>query len=145
MIHLFAIAQYVQTHVLSIVLALVVSYVIGFSWHGPIFGKLWMAYNNMTPPKKEDMKFSVMLPGLGANFVLVIVQSAVLGRTFQIVSLANVGQALLIATVLWLPFTGLTIVNSYAWEGKKLGHMALDAGFYLVSLWATAAVLYYTL
>ena len=145
MIHLIAIAQYVQTHVPSIIIALLVSYAIGFAWHGPIFGKQWMAYNKMTPPKKEDMKFSMMLPGLGANFILVIVQSAVLGRTFQIVSLTNIGQALLIATILWLPFTGLTIINSYAWEGKKPGHMCLDAAYYLVSIWATAAVLYVTL
>jgi hypothetical protein len=145
MIHLLAIAGYVQTHVHSIIIALLVSYAIGFAWHGPVFGKLWMSYNKMTAPKKEDMKFSMMLPGLGANLVLVVVQSAVLGRTFQIVSLANIGQALLIATVLWLPFTGLTIINSYAWEGKKIGHMCLDAGYYLVSIWATAAVLYSTL
>jgi hypothetical protein len=145
MIHLIAIASYVQTHLLSILLAILVSYVIGFTWHGPLFGKLWMSYNNITPPKKGDMKFSMMLPGLIANFVLVFTQSAVLGRTFQIVSLSSVGQALLIATILWLPFTGLTIVNSYAWQGKKAGHMALDAAFYLVSLWAVAAVLFYTL
>ncbi len=145
MIHLLAVGQYVQTHVLSIVLALVVSYVIGFLWHGPLFGKQWMKYNKMTPPKKEDMKFSMMLPGLTANFVQVVVQSAVLGRTLQIVQLDNISHALIIATILWLPFTGLTIVNSYAWEGKKVGHMALDAGYYLVSIWAIAAVLYWTL
>lgn len=145
MIHLLAIAQYVQTHIPSIIIALLVSYAIGFAWHGPVFGKLWMQYNKMTPPKKEDFKFSMMCPGLTANLVLVIVQCAMLGRTFQIVQLNHVGHALLIATVLWLPFTGLTIVNSYAWEGKKIGHMALDAAYYLVSIWATAAVLYATL
>ncbi len=145
MVHLIAIAGYMQTHVLSIVLALLVSYAIGFAWHGPIFGKLWMSYNNMKAPKQEDMKFSMMLPGLSANFVLVVLQSAVLGRTFQILNLPTIDQALLIATVIWLPFTGLTIVNSYAWEGKKVGHMCLDAGYYLVSIWAVAAVLYATL
>ncbi|OGJ58919.1 hypothetical protein A2881_05315 [Candidatus Peribacteria bacterium RIFCSPHIGHO2_01_FULL_55_13] len=145
MIHLIAIGQYMQSHVLSIIIALLVSYGIGFLWHGPLFGKLWMEYNKITPPKKEDMKFSMMLPGLTANLVQVIVLSAVLGRTFEIVALAHVGHALLIATIIWLPFTGLTIVNSYAWEGKKIGHMALDAGYYLVSFWAIAAVLYVTL
>ena len=143
--HLLAIGAYAQTHVLSILLAIVVSFIIGFTWHGPLFGKQWMAYNKMTPPKKEDMKFSMMLPGISANIVLVIVQSAVLGRTFQLLNLPSIGQALLIATVFWLPFTGLTIVNSYAWEGKRAGHMCLDAAFYLVSIWAIAAVLYATL
>ena len=143
--HLVALAEYLQTHLLSVVLALVVSYAIGFIWHGPLFGKQWMAYNKITPPKKKDMKFSMMLPGLSANFVLVVLQSAVLGRTFQILQLSSIADALLIATILWLPFTGMAIVNSYAWEGKKPGHMALDAGFYLVSIWAIAAVLFVTL
>ena len=143
--HLLAVAEYVQTHLLGIFIALVVTYFIGFVWHGPLFGKQWMAYNKITPPKKKDMKFSMMLPGLSANLVLVVLQSAVLGRTFQILQLSSIADALLIATVLWLPFTGMVIVNSYAWEGKKPGHMALDAAYYLVSLWAIAAVLFVTL
>jgi hypothetical protein len=143
--HLIAIGGYLQTHVLGVLLAIVASCVVGFLWHGPLFGRQWMVYNNITPPKKEDMKFSMMLPGLCANFVLVLAQSAVLGRAFQILLLPNIGYAFIIATILWLPFTGLTIVNSYAWEGKKVGHMFLTAGYYLVSLWVIAAVLYVTL
>jgi len=145
MIHLVAIAEYVQTHVLSIVLAIIVSYGVGFLWHGPLFGKQWMELNKLPTPKKEDMKFSMMLPGLSANFVLVLVQSAVLGRTFQIVSLANIGQALIIATIIWLPFSALLLVNIYAWSGRPVKLMVLDCGHALASLWAIAAVLYVTL
>lgn len=143
--HLTAIAQYVQGHILGIILAILATYVVGFLWHGPLFGKLWMHYNKMTPPKKGEMKFSMMLPGLSANLVMVFAQSAVMGRSFEILLLPNIGYALLIATIFWLPFTGLVIVNSYAWEGRKAGHMCLDAAFYLVSLWVIAAVLYVTL
>ncbi len=145
MIHLIAVGQYVGTHMLGILLAILATYVIGFIWHGPLFGKQWMAYNNITPPKKEDMKFSMMLPGLAANFVMVFVQSAVLGRTFQIVSLRGIVDALIIAVILWLPFTALAFANSYAWEGKKPGHWCLDAGYYLISILAVSAILYITL
>lgn len=142
MLHLIAVGTYIQTHLFAIILAIAATYVIGFIWHGPLFGKQWMAYNKMTPPKKEDMKFSMMLPGLSANFVMVFVQAAILGRALELVALGGIGDALIIATILSVPFTGLAIVNSYAWEGKKPGHMLLDASFYLVSLWAVAAVLY---
>ena len=143
--HLLAVGQYVQGHVLGIVLSIVATYVVGFIWHGPLFGKLWMKYNKMTPPKKGEMKFSMMLPGLSASLVQTFVQAAVMGRSFEILYLPSVGHALLIATLLWLPFTGLVIVNSYAWEGKRVGHMCLTAGYYLVTTWAIAAVLYTTL
>lgn len=143
--HLLAVGQYVQTHVPGILAAILVTYVIGFAWHGPLFGKQWMALNGLKPPAKDAMKFSLMLPGLSANFVMVFVQSAVLGRTLQILQLNGIGDALIIAVILWLPFTALTIVNSYAWLGKSWKLMLLDSAFTLASLLAVAAVLYGTL
>lgn len=145
MIHLIAIALYVQTHLLSILLAIVASFAVGFTWHGPLFGKQWMAANNITPPKKEDMKFSMMCPGICANIVMIFFQSAVLGRTFQILNLANIWEALLIATVIWLPFTALVTVNTHAWLGKSVKATLLDVFFNLASIWAVAAILYATL
>ncbi len=145
MSHLIAIGQYAATHPFGIIMALVASYFIGFMWHGPLFGKMWMECNKMPMPKKEDIKFSMMLPGLSANFVKVIIQAAVLGRTFQIVSMPNIANALIIATVLWLPFMALTIANIYAWSGKPFKLTVLDSAYELVSIWAMAAILFYTL
>ena len=145
MIHLIAIGTYVQGHLVGILLAILATYVIGFLWHGPIFGKQWIALNKMPTPKKDYMKFSMMVPGLTANFVMVFVQAAVLGRTFQIVSLAHIGEALIIATIIWLPFSALLLVNIYAWGGKPVKLMVLDSAHALVSIWAVAAVLYVTL
>ncbi len=145
MIHLIAIAGYVQSHVLGIFLALLATYVIGSVWHGPLFGTLWMKLNNIPMPKKEDVKFSMMLPGLSANLVMVILQSAVLGRTFQIVRLDNIGQALLIATIIWLPFSALLLANIYAWSGKSYKVWLLDAAHAWISILAVAAILYATL
>lgn len=145
MVHLIAIADYMQTHVVSIVLAIVVSYAVGFLWHGPLFGKQWMEANKIPMPKKEDMKFSMMLPGLSANFVAVLVQASVMGRAFQILEMPSIWHAFIITTIFWLPFTGLTILNSNAWLGKSIKVTLLDALYYLVSYWSIAAVLYVTL
>ncbi|HLC76057.1 MAG TPA: DUF1761 domain-containing protein [Candidatus Peribacterales bacterium] len=145
MIHLLAIAGYVQTHLLGVLLAIIVSFIIGFIWHGPLFGKQWMAMNNIVQPAKEDIKFSMMLPGIAANTVLVFVQSAVLGRAFQILLLPSIFHAFIIVLILWLPFTALTIINSYAWLGKPVKLMVFDSAYYLVSLLAIAVVLYVTL
>ncbi len=145
MVHLIAVGTYVQTHIIGILLAIVASYIIGFIWHGPLFGKQWIALNNMKQPSKDEMKFSMMLPGLSANFVMVFVQSAVLGRAFQLVSLSNIGDALIIATIIWLPFSALLLANIYAWSGKPMKLFVLDSAHALVSMWAIAAVLYATL
>lgn len=143
--HVLALVQYAQTHVLAILACIILSYIVGSVWHGPLFGKQWMAYNKITPPKKGEMKFSMMVPGLVASFFHMLVLSTVMGRTFQLVALTNVLQALLIAFILWLAFTGLAFGNSYAWEGKSKGHWAISAGYYLVMMLASAAILYATL
>lgn len=142
MLHLLAIIAYLQTHFLVVLLATLASFVVGFLWHGPLFGKQWMKYNNIKQPKKEDVQFSMMLPGIIASLVMAFVQAALLGRAFQILALSSVFDALLIATLFWLPFTALTIINEYAWAGKSAGHMAYDCAYNLVSLWAIAAVMY---
>ncbi len=141
--HLVAVGTYVQTHVLAILVAIVATYVIGFIWHGPLFGKQWMKLNHMPPPKKNEMKFSMMLPGLSANFVMVFAQAAILGRTFEILALPSVVDALLIATIIAVPFTSLSIVNTNAWLGKPAKLTVLDVGHYLLGIWAVAAVLFY--
>lgn len=143
--HLVALVQFAQTHVLPILGCIVLSYVVGSVWHGPLFGKQWMKYCGMEQPKKEDMKFSMMIPGLVASFFHMLVMTTVMGRTFQLVALANMWQALLIAFILWLAFTALAYANSYAWEGKPFGFWAISAGYYLVMMLASAAILFATL
>lgn len=145
MSHVIAVGQYLVSHPLSIILSLVASYIIGSTWHGPLFGRQWMAYNNIPMPKKEDIKFSMMIPGLTANFFQIVAQCAVLGRTFQIVQLDHIGHALVIATIIWVPFTALVITNIYAWSGKPWKLTVLDALYELVIIWAVAAILYVTL
>ena len=145
MIHLIALGTYVQTHIAGIIGAVVASFIVGFLWHGPLFGKQWMKYNNMTPPKPEDVKFSMMIPGIAASITMAFVQAVVLGRTLEIVALAHIGHALLIATIIWLPFTALALLNENTWAGKPFAKTAFDAAYNLVSLWAIAAILYVTL
>lgn len=145
MIHLIAVGTFVQTHVLGVLLAVVASFIVGFLWHGPLFGKQWMKFNNLAEPKKEDFKFSMMLPGICASLLMAFVQAAVIGRAFEILALANMGEALLIATIFWLPFSALVLANEYAWAGKSFAHICFDAFYNLVSIWAIAAVLYVTL
>lgn len=142
MIHLVALAQYVQQSWLAVLLSIVAGLFIGFMWHGPVFGKQWMKYNKITPPKPEDMKFSMMIPGFVAGIVMLFVQATILGRTFEVIAIMNLGQALLIGSIISVAFTGLTIVNGYTWSGKAYGHMFMDAAFNLVSTWAVCAIVY---
>lgn len=143
--HLVAVGSYVSTHLVGVLGAVVASFVVGFLIHGPLFGNLWMKLNNIPKPKPEDMSFSMMIPGIIASLLMAFVQAAVLGRTFQIVTLTGISHALLIATIIWLPFTALVLANEYTWAGKSFKNVAFDALYNLASIWTIAAVLYVTL
>lgn len=145
MIHVIAVSHYLQTHVFGVFLAIIASFLIGFLWHGPLFGKQWMKLNGMKQPEKGEVTFSMMLPGFGASILMPFVQACVIGRTLQIVSLSGVGQALIIAVILWLPFTALVLLNEYTWAGKSFAHTCFDAAYNLASMLAITAVLYVTL
>lgn len=145
MVHLLAVLQYVQTHVAGIVFAIVASFLIGFLWHGPLFGKKWMKFNKIPEPKPGEFTFSKMIPGFAASILMPLFQAAVLGRTFELLALAHIGHAFLIGAIIWLPFTALALANEYAWAGKSFAHTCFDAAYNLASTLAIAAVLYITL
>ncbi len=144
MIHVIAVAQYVSTHLFGIVMAIITSIMVGWVWHGLVFGKLWVRLTRLdTISKEEAMKG--MYPGLAANIVMVFVQAALLGRALQILTLRNVGDALIIAVLLWLPFSALVLLNTYVWARRPMLLWVLDALYNLASMLAVASVLYYTL
>lgn len=145
MTYLTPLSLYVQTHIVDILLAILATYGVGFLWHGPLFGKQWMAENKIKPPKKGEASFSMMLPGLSANFVMVFLQATVLGWLFETLRITGMEQAMIVAVILWLPFTALAIVNMYAWSGKTIRHMYLDAGYNLASMLVITAVLVVTM
>ena len=145
MMHIIAVAAYVQGHALAVLAAVVASFLVGFLWHGPLFGKQWMKFNKISMPKKGEATFSMMLPGIIASLLMAFVQAAVIGRAFEILALPDFFSAFIVVVILWLPFTSLTIANEYAWAGKSFAHTSFDALYNLASMLAIAAVLYVTL
>lgn len=143
--HLLAVWNYVATHPLGVVGAIAASFILGFLVHGPLFGPVWIRLNGITPPTPGEMKLSLMIPGFIASILLPFFQVAVLGRTFQIVALTGMWQALLIAAIIWFPFTAMVIANEYLWAGKSWKLVAFDALYNLATVWLIAAIAYATL
>ena len=54
-----------------------VNFIIGFLFHGPLFGKLWMKLANIHPTGNE--KLSDMIPQMVKNFLANIVCAYVIG------------------------------------------------------------------
>lgn len=55
-------------------------FVIGFLWHGPLFGKTWMRLAGVTPTGQE--KLSDMIPQMVWNYVANVVVAGVFAAMF---------------------------------------------------------------
>jgi hypothetical protein len=69
--------------ILAIVLAALATFIIGFLFHGPFFGKLWMRLADIHPTGNE--KFSDMVPQMFWNLVVNLITAAVLSMLFWLI------------------------------------------------------------
>jgi hypothetical protein len=140
-----------------VVLSGLVPTLVGFLWYGPVFGKAWMQESGMTKEKAQGMNMAKVM-GLailmsmfaaGALLPIVIHQMGVFSvlqgvtggediaknflkdystnfRTFKHGALHGTITGLLIA----LPVTAMASL----WERKSFKYVALNAGYWIVTL-----------
>jgi hypothetical protein len=69
--------------IVTIVLAALATFIIGFLFHGPFFGKIWMRLANIHPTGNE--KFADMLPQMAWNLVVNLITAGVMSLLFWII------------------------------------------------------------
>lgn len=131
-------------NIVAVIIAAAANFVIGFLFHGPLFGKLWMKLANIHPTGNE--KFSDMVPQMIKNFIVNIVCAYVLAMFISIIAsyynnVGNVVGGMGIATWAWLGFivTGSSIEVIWMGKSKKLWLFEVIAS--LASFLAMGAIL----
>lgn len=135
----------VEINYIGVIVAAVISMVLGFLWYGPLFGKPWMKEMGFT---KEKM-MEAMKQGATKSYVLMAVSSLVMAFVLANVlafsanemggmSVMNAVQS---AFWTWLGFVATVLLGQVLWEGKSWKLYTLNAGYYLVSLVLMGVVL----
>src|SRR3954469_17644245 len=70
-------------NVLAIVLAALATFIIGFIFHSPPLGNIWMRLSNIHPTGNEKLKD--MLPNMGWNFLVNLITAAIMSMLFWII------------------------------------------------------------
>lgn len=135
---------------LAVIVATVVLMPVGFLWFGPLFSKPWAAHMGMSDVPQPDgatMAKSMGIFALG-NFLIVFVlahtQGVWLAGAWGLSP--DVSSSTLIlnsAGFTWLGFFLPNQMSRVAWEMKKWGLVAINAGFDLVRLAIAATILAY--
>lgn len=121
---------------LAVIGAAVASFVVGFIWYTPLFGKQWASLRGIDPNMTGGPPLG---PYLAANFVMTLVAAtalAVITTAFP----ADVATAAFVGGLVWVA-SGLAVkVNDMLFAQLKPGIFYIDSIGHLVSLVVMAVI-----
>lgn len=131
-------------NLVSVLVAAAANFIIGFMFHGPLFGKLWMKLANIHPTGNE--KLSDMVPQMIKNFLVNVVCAYVLAMFIYVTAsyyhnVGNVIGGMGIALWAWLGFIVTSSSIDVIWMGKSKKLWLFEVLASLVSFLAMGAIL----
>ena len=136
--------EYIAINYFAVIVAAVAYMVIGSLWYGPVFGKIWMGYMNMTPESIKKMPLTVwqaMIGGFVTALLMAYVLAHIIGMSQFVFGDLGIMSGIQSAFWVWLGFVLTTQASSYLWEGKPLGHLILNGANTFVSLMVMASII----
>jgi hypothetical protein len=125
----------------AIIIAALVAFVIGFLWHGPIFGKKWAALIGFSKKEMEAGKKK----GMNKQMLITVVMNLVMASILvYVIGLAQAGTALeatMVAFWLWLGLVATVQMSPVLWEKMPLKLYLIKTGHYLVSMVVMANII----
>ncbi len=142
--------MYPQIHVnyLAVAAAVVVSFLFGWLWYGPLFGKKWASLMKMPADFKPDP--GLMMRSMGLTLAGTFLTAYVLLHSTEVwrASVWGAGTdapswryGLFGGFFTWLGFYVPLLLGSVAWEGRSWSLFGLNAAYHLVNLQLIAMIL----
>lgn len=136
---------------LAVLLAVVVNFVLGFAWYHPKTptGRTWMRGlkmdpDNMPKPPPAMLAKSLLIQVVGAVLIMTTL-AYVFKAMANEYAVSMTGVEALDGAIggffVWLGFFLPVQLGALAWEGKPGGFVAVNAGYWLVSLAAAGAII----
>lgn len=128
---------------LAVVVAALVAFVIGFMWHGPLFGKQWIAMMVIPQSEVDAMQakgMGPMIPHMITAFVQQIVIAFVVSHLANALGITGAVPAILFAALLWFGFIATVQLNAVLREKRKLNLYFFNIAYHLVSLIVIALI-----
>jgi hypothetical protein len=128
-----------------VLVAAVASFVLGFLWHGPLFGTMWIRLNKI--PQKELIEakkkgMSGMSKPMVLNFLGNIVMAYVLASFIDLLGIATFSGALALGFWCFLGLIGTTtLLSSVLWDKKSWGLFSYSGAYWLVNLCLVSAII----
>ena len=129
---------------LAVLVAAVVAFVLGFLFHGPLLGKLWMKLADIHPTGNE--KLSDMVPQMFWNLVANLVTAYVLAVIYLLASSSpylgatGLWGGVIVGVWIWFGFLVPSSSIAVIWMKQKASLWLFEAGCSLVVMAAMGAI-----
>lgn len=130
-------------NIVPIVVAALAAFAIGFLWHGPLFGSVWIRLMELTPADiekgKKEMGKKMPLTMLVA-FVQQLVMAFVVANFAAAWGVSDVYGAFQLTFWLWLGLIATVLLNGVLWENKKVNLYLFGVIYHFVALYAITLI-----
>jgi|SRR3989344_2306196 len=130
----------VNVNYIAVVVAAIVSMVLGAIWHGPLFGKVWMKAAKKTQKDLDASKGD--MPKLYAiTFVGALVTAYVLAVFISWAQATTIALAVIFGFLVWVGFVLTSSLGPLIWEDRNQHLFLISVGYSFVSLIIMAAII----
>ena len=132
-------------NIFAVLVSAIVAFVLGFMFHGPLLGKLWMKLANIHPTGNE--KLSDMVPQMVGNIFSNFVTALVLAVIYRFVATSSLSGGLgawtgvMTAMWVWIGFLVPSSSIEVLWMGRSVRLWLFEAGCSLVVMVAMGAII----
>lgn len=133
---------------MTIFIAAVASFIFGFLWYGPLFGKYWVGLMKMTPEdiekgRKEMGGFAGMARPMAISFVCSLITAKVLKYILPMSAVMSFGGFFHLILIIWVGFLLPINMNGYLWERKSIKLVLFNSVYSILSFLLVSAIIYY--
>ncbi len=122
-------------HFWPILIATIVSYVIGAFWYSPVlFGGEWMRLLGISEKEMGQTTFANTWKLYLAQFIITLISFIILAFIMSATGVQSVGDGALIGFLVWLGFIAVDGAGKVLWEKKPLKLVLIGSCATLVTL-----------
>ncbi len=128
-----------SVNLVAVLVAALANFIIGFLFHGPLFGKVWMRLAGITPTGNE--KFSGMIPQMVKNYIANVVFAFVLAQIMLYSGVMGAGKGIIFALWVWFGFIVTTSSIEVIWMGRSTKLWLFECVSSMVAIGVMGAIL----
>ncbi len=126
-----------QNHVLPVLAAAVVQWLIGALWYGLVFKKSWRKLVGAA----DDAGSGREIFAMGCSFVASLLLSFVLFTVLQLAGSSTFEAGAALAVICWLGFMAPPLIVQHVHERRPVNLFAINAAYWMIAMAVTGGIL----